>query len=198
MKRKLFLISIFVLLGLVAYQKYSEYSALKSIDSYESCVASKGSIIQESYPATCVTRLGSRFTQPTPTPTLLHTTTAGEKYNFSFTHPAYFEVKRNPHGSTYPLEESFLLTNLTSSSSITKIEFRALEGWWPKHPSNFAKVKNTTFWYSINPEYVNGAGLVQVMAEKDKEMIYQWDIYGTSDFNDQVIQQILSTFKFTI
>lgn len=63
MKLKLLVVSILALLSLVAYQKYSEYSALKSINSYESCASAKGSTIQESYPATCVTRLGSRFTQ---------------------------------------------------------------------------------------------------------------------------------------
>ncbi len=63
MKLKLLALSIFVVLALTAYQKYSEYSSLKSIDSYESCVSAKGSVIQESYPSTCVTRLGTRFTQ---------------------------------------------------------------------------------------------------------------------------------------
>ena len=66
MKLKLFLISTIVLLALVAYQKYSEYSALKSIDSYDSCIAATGSRIQESYPATCITRLSSRFAQSDP------------------------------------------------------------------------------------------------------------------------------------
>lgn len=61
MQLKLFLISIFVLLTLVGYKSYSETKILKSIDSYESCIAAKGSVIQESYPATCVTSLGSRF-----------------------------------------------------------------------------------------------------------------------------------------
>ena len=57
------ILALLVLLSLVAYQKYTEYSSFRSIDSYESCAAAKGSVIQESYPATCITRLGSRFTQ---------------------------------------------------------------------------------------------------------------------------------------
>jgi len=64
MKLKLFLISILVLLSLVGYKTYTETKALKSINSYESCVAAKGSLIQESYPSTCITRLGTRFSQP--------------------------------------------------------------------------------------------------------------------------------------
>ncbi|PIS17913.1 hypothetical protein COT54_02200 [Candidatus Collierbacteria bacterium CG09_land_8_20_14_0_10_46_12] len=71
MKLKLLVITIIVsLLAFVVYQKYTEYSSLRSIDSYESCAATKGSVIQESYPATCITRLGIHFTQPTPNITL--------------------------------------------------------------------------------------------------------------------------------
>ena len=74
MKLKLFLISIFILISFISYQKYSEYSSLKSINSYDSCITAKGSIIQESYPATCVTHLGSSFIQQITTP--IATTTA--------------------------------------------------------------------------------------------------------------------------
>lgn len=59
---------IVLLLALVGVQNYREFSVLKSIDSYESCVSAKGSRIQESYPATCITRLGTRYIQPTPSP----------------------------------------------------------------------------------------------------------------------------------
>lgn len=55
-----------MLLAFVAYQKYSEYQTLQSIDSYEACIAAKGSIIQESYPAVCVDALGAKFTQYLP------------------------------------------------------------------------------------------------------------------------------------
>jgi hypothetical protein len=65
MKLKLLIASIAVLLALIAYQQYRDFAVIKSVNSYESCASAKGSIIQESYPATCVTRLGFRFTQPT-------------------------------------------------------------------------------------------------------------------------------------
>ena len=61
MKLKLLFLAILAFVSIVAYQKYSEYSALKSIDSYESCATAKGSIIQESYPATCTTKFGISF-----------------------------------------------------------------------------------------------------------------------------------------
>ena len=63
MKLKLFIFVILILISAVAYKTYADYSALKSIDSYDSCVTAKGSVIQESYPPTCVTRLGNRFSQ---------------------------------------------------------------------------------------------------------------------------------------
>ena len=39
------------------------------IASYEDCITAKGSIVQESYPATCVTASDQRFTQPISSPT---------------------------------------------------------------------------------------------------------------------------------
>lgn len=66
MKLKLIFICIVTaLLAFVAYQKYSEYSALKSIDSYEACVSSDSSFVQDVYPKSCVTKLGSVFTNNT-------------------------------------------------------------------------------------------------------------------------------------
>lgn len=40
------------------------------ITDYDSCITAPGSIIQESYPATCITRDGARFIQPIPQPPL--------------------------------------------------------------------------------------------------------------------------------
>lgn len=36
----------------------------KELTSYEDCTQAEGSIIQESYPATCVAENGQRFVQP--------------------------------------------------------------------------------------------------------------------------------------
>lgn len=47
--------------GLFAYQ---EFAASPEITSYEMCIKAKGSVIQESYPATCITKDGKRFIQP--------------------------------------------------------------------------------------------------------------------------------------
>jgi hypothetical protein len=68
MKLKLIIISTIAILTLVGYQKYSDYSFLKSINSYDSCVSAKGSVIKESYPATCITLLGSSFTETIKSP----------------------------------------------------------------------------------------------------------------------------------
>lgn len=51
--------------GLFAYQEYSSQRAVSSVTTYDECVTAPGSRIQESYPATCITKNGNRFTQPT-------------------------------------------------------------------------------------------------------------------------------------
>lgn len=85
MNKKIF---YFLLAGIcvgVSIQTYSEYSALKSIDSYESCIVSPGSRIQESYPSTCVTRLGARFTESIMGSR--YSFYASEKYAYQFEYP---------------------------------------------------------------------------------------------------------------
>ncbi|MEK7533367.1 MAG: hypothetical protein AAB542_02940 [Patescibacteria group bacterium] len=49
--------------GLFGYQEY--ISPNTPVTTYDGCVEAAGSRIQESYPATCITRDGKRFTQPT-------------------------------------------------------------------------------------------------------------------------------------
>ncbi len=62
---------IIILLG-VAIFYFQQSLAIKQISGYEDCIQAKGSLIQESYPAVCVTKDGRRFTQnlipPTPSP----------------------------------------------------------------------------------------------------------------------------------
>lgn len=53
-----------ILLGAGGLFAYQEYSAAPAVTSYEECIKARGSVIQESYPATCVTRDKKRFTQP--------------------------------------------------------------------------------------------------------------------------------------
>jgi len=53
-----------VLLGAGGLFAYQEYIAAPPVSTYEECINAKGSVIQESYPATCVTRDKKRFTQP--------------------------------------------------------------------------------------------------------------------------------------
>lgn len=48
----------------LAVGKYSTQPISSPISSYDDCVKAKGSLIQESYPATCATVDGQRFIQP--------------------------------------------------------------------------------------------------------------------------------------
>lgn len=57
------LLILSVLIGVGGYFAYQEYTT-PYVASYEQCVRSKGSVIQESYPATCITPNGKRFIQP--------------------------------------------------------------------------------------------------------------------------------------
>ncbi len=60
------LIFIFgILIGTGGILGYQEFLSSPSISTYEECVKVRGSSIQESFPPTCVTRDGKRFTQPT-------------------------------------------------------------------------------------------------------------------------------------
>jgi hypothetical protein len=49
--------------GFIAYQKILLKQQV-SITTYEACIKAPGSMLQTSYPATCVTRGGKQFTQP--------------------------------------------------------------------------------------------------------------------------------------
>ena len=60
------LILIFgILLGSGGLFAYQEFFSSTAVTTYEECVKARGSVIQESFPPTCVTRDGKRFTQPT-------------------------------------------------------------------------------------------------------------------------------------
>lgn len=127
MKLKLFFLSILALLSLVGYKTYRDTAALKSIDSYESCIVAKGSIIQESYPATCITRLGTRFTQPITSQK--YQEYRSEKYNYEFKYLAnsspydyslreYESYERHDFGSCvsiYVGKEGFELYQVTEN-----------------------------------------------------------------------------------
>lgn len=53
-----------ILLGAGGLFAYQEYITAPPVTTYDGCTKATGSLIQESYPATCVTRDGKRFTQP--------------------------------------------------------------------------------------------------------------------------------------
>src|SRR5690242_19880138 len=63
----LWIVVTFLLLGVsgfLAYQNWQLRQMINAPTSYQECVDAPGSLIQESYPATCVTKAGARFTQP--------------------------------------------------------------------------------------------------------------------------------------
>ena len=208
MKLKLLVFVVVVaLLSLVAYQKYTEYSLLRSIDSYESCATAKGSVIQESYPATCVTRLGSHFTKPltlaqqlsaiSPDSTSSWKTYRDSFYKFSLKYPSGMNVKadsNNEYLSYYYSESnnpvfSFYVRENTVSEEVTLI--RAQVGG--HIITTLAKNENFQFngisawilaWKSLDHAILDvvipsGKNVIVITAQEDLAL------------------QILSTFKFT-
>lgn len=64
------LIFIFIFLCIGTYVAYMRgYIFVKTPTSYEECLHTRGSRLQKSYPATCVTRSGLHFRQPMTLPT---------------------------------------------------------------------------------------------------------------------------------
>lgn len=108
MKLKLLIASILIVLGLVAYKQYRDFSDLKSINSYEACATTKGSVIQTTYPSTCITRIGTHFTQPTtPSETILPQDTYNDcgsalpKINFFFKAPKGWTTTMSDHSEMF-------------------------------------------------------------------------------------------------
>ena len=61
----LFVLALGIAVGLFSAKFLSgQFPNQPVINSYADCLVAKGSIVQESYPATCVTASGQRFTQP--------------------------------------------------------------------------------------------------------------------------------------
>ncbi len=67
MKIKIIIILIISILTTVMLVTYTQYRSLRSISTYEDCLSSRGSVIQESYPSSCITSIGTRFTEPIST-----------------------------------------------------------------------------------------------------------------------------------
>ncbi len=62
---RLRLLTVVLALLAVGWYSYHYYQSVQPIvDSYESCLAAKGSTLLTSYPSTCVTQNGQSFTEP--------------------------------------------------------------------------------------------------------------------------------------
>lgn len=218
MKLKLFLISILALLSLVAYQKYTEYSALKSIDSYESCIVSKGSVIQESYPATCITRLGTHFTQNTWKKFI------SSPYKFSINYPSYSTIttKKYQNGNEYYIifnngenQQPFLQISIISDEIPSPLSvkeyiekrYKIFNGYthFGSAPSRVAKFDNLNIdnhegylisqEQKLNSEY--NSYEVFVRLNDQTVLIIDPGAEPQTPSDQELFNQILSTIKFT-
>ncbi len=192
MKLKLLIIGILVVLTLVGYQTYAKYAALKSIDSYESCVASPGSLIQESYPATCVTRFGTRFIQPVPE-----------------------ELVRD-NSTPVPLSSPNLKENKIFSHALITEQNGILNeiSYSLEYPSNFTIMEQAAGTYALLVEPDNYDNIAFYIDERQMDIIWpkesQKKYFYTKNGRNRVViicfndhcsspayTQIINSFKFT-
>ncbi len=219
MKLKLFLLSIVALLSLVAYQKYSEYSALKSIDSYESCVAANGSTIQESYPATCITRLGTRFTQP-----VKNKTYTNQKLGIQFEYPEDWQLLIDDNSPAVRKDEITVGVNRYSKSELptgytnplswfNDLKLHTVKSITPNDGYYYGSGSDTPYKFYMYYKFSNmeskrygqfdtlvtsnsGTGVSYVIIPTEK-YIYEINLQPTGIYTNSSVVQILSTFKFT-
>lgn len=97
--------------GYLAYDKFL-LSKQSQPTSYEQCLTTKGSLIQESYPQVCVTKSGQHFVQPLPSPSpsrMVPGTYTNTKYKYSFDYPNNWKLNEN----------SIIASNVLSSVELT-------------------------------------------------------------------------------
>lgn len=198
-----------------------KYSSKAQISSYDDCVKAKGSRIQESYPATCVTAGGQRFIQPISTPTVNPTkvvdptanwkTYTNVKYRFEFKYPNQYEAKEaiNPN--------YLLLVNLNKKqNSVFNISIvtytKTLDDYLntqycvPNGPCLLSAKNSTALILSsgVTGKYFRppSEGLpAQTFITKVGDLVYKITyVYQEQSIPaglDPFLDQILSTFKFT-
>ncbi len=199
MKLKLFLLSIIALLSLVAYQKYSEYSALKFIDSYESCVTAKGSLIQESYPATCITRLGARFPQLLSDDTKLSLNTYDfcgserPKTQFTLQPPIGWDVTKT-EGS--PIFQKYLVSNRDKTEYLTITCGTGFGGGGCFDHDYDVQIEGKSIPACTTLDQKTGRISINVTYFNHEPVDGNTFSLGGS-IKKQYLDQILSTFKFT-
>jgi len=219
MKLKLLALSIFfAILSLVAYQTYRETKVLKSIDSYESCVSAKGSIIQESYPATCITSLGTRFTENT------WGSFTSSQHNFSVGYPTYskFTTHKYSDGTEYYilfnsgenqqpyLQISFIISKIQPTQPLDDYIYKKYKiangythnGSSPSKVIEFSKtnIKNHEAYLLIKEQKLNSEyNSYELFIRLNDKTVIVIDP-GREPQNqeeNELFNQILSTFKFT-
>ena len=194
------ILTIVVAVGLFSAKFLNRSSSPSQISSYPDCLAAKGSIVQESYPATCVTASGRRFIQPisSPTPESAEPTANpiadwktynNNQYKFTFKHPKDWQVISSAE-ETKPQEIVF------AYDSDTK------DAYLERNPGAFDQSQKSDV-------VING---VQTTRIKNKDVYAREHaiipltngtliITGTLDLaanqkQISVFDQILSTFKF--
>lgn len=200
MKIKIFILATLTLLAIVGYKTYHETKAIKVINSYESCVSVKGSVIQTSYPATCVTRLGSRYTQPLteeqmqsllPPNTYNDCGSAMPKTNFFFKAPTGWTVIKSDNS------ELFQAYSIVDPNSQQHFEIACGDGFggggYPPEEKTKITIAGTSVESFIGSNPKTGLSTIGLTYLIRDPITYSF----TGELERKYLNQIISSFKFT-
>lgn len=198
MKLKLLIVAIVATLALVGFKTYRDTAALKAINSYESCLSAKGSLLQESYPATCVTRIGTHFTQPTPPleailpqDTYNDCGSALPRINFFFKAPAGWSVAKTDHS------EMFQKYSLKDPNSQQRFEITCGDGFggggYPEEDRTKITIAGTSVDSFIHTNKETGLSTISLTYLTKDTVTFSF----TGNLQRKNFSQIISSFKFT-
>lgn len=213
MKRTFLPILIVSLLGSMFFS-LRRYSALKSINSYEACATNKGSVIQNSYPSICITKLGTKFTEQVSNQKYTNT-----ELGFSFDYPSSLSLD-----STSSIEQKTrlrqspdLIFKFKLSDNNTYKELLSGEVFESKlSVADWVKIKKQqgglpeTLTFDEN-QYINNIVVSKysyniLNTSKPTQLFFIWKGTDTifivsenyiNESNKKVIDEILYTFRFT-
>ncbi len=216
-------------LGYLGYQNWQlKQDLLHFPTNFEQCSALPESVIQESYPATCVTKYGQGFTQITPFPTPSSNPTATWKTytdeNATFKYPNDWVIQeRQTFGSRTETEFKYGLTTVLTFQIIgnynnqTEKSFTSLDEFLLPGPDTqeYGNIELADIMIDgrpakkeVSPGVAGHVGPYQQAAVFSPDSKSVLSFYYQSEYYDleanqptigsqEVLDQILSTFKFT-
>lgn len=192
---------LFASTAFLAYQNWQLREQLNTPTTYETCIASPGSIIQESYPATCVTKHGARFTQPLTeeeqqklVPPTEQTTLLTPYSNglFSFSYPSTWTTQGVTISSNSPAVRIVVHEEGTMMTECMDDTVEQQSGFVLRHFTRVTGIEACSggdssekeIWVVQNATSYGPGIIIQYSSREETAVL-------------PIIQKLLSTFKFT-